>query len=406
MGNEFRKFTNAYFLFVAFVTVLGQNNILFSTQMSPVAIFAQLIFFTCIAISMELSADLKRRKNDHETNTYPCIELVSTTSAAQQPPSKSQRASRSSFASVNATKQLAGNGDEKEMENEETNSDPSVIPWQDIVVPGTDGTDVTVQFRSIPRAEIRQGQLIVIRNREVIPADTVLLTSSGDLGCAYIETSSIDGETNLKIRNSAKLKLPNTTTADAGSGSASTKESMEEQIQRIAVISALGCRDGDENIAVLTTEAPNAHINTFSGKLTMGANKDHQIIPLDGDHLLLRGAMLRNTEWAIGVVAFTGTDTKLSQNSIESPKKFSQMDHFVNRCVISMLGVELVLIVLLSTMSIYSTSTAIMNDNELWYAGIYSHNATTEVPKWPYLANLAAPTDWEQQGMCNRTEMY
>lgn len=39
----------------------------------------------------------------------------------------------------------------------------------------------------------------IVKN-EVIPADIVLLSSSEPAGVAYIETSNLDGETNLKIR--------------------------------------------------------------------------------------------------------------------------------------------------------------------------------------------------------------
>jgi magnesium-transporting ATPase (P-type) len=46
--------------------------------------------------------------------------------------------------------------------------------------------------------------MLRIANNSEIPADMVLLTTSASTGTAYVETSNIDGETNLKIRNSAR----------------------------------------------------------------------------------------------------------------------------------------------------------------------------------------------------------
>ncbi len=36
---------------------------------------------------------------------------------------------------------------------------------------------------------------------------------------------------------------------------------------------------------------------------------------MDVGHLLLRGASVRNTKWILGLVVYTGKDTKLVQNS-------------------------------------------------------------------------------------------
>ena len=45
-------------------------------------------------------------------------------------------------------------------------------------------------------------------------------------------------------------------------------------------------------------------------------------IVLDPDQFLLRGSMLRNTEWAVGVVVYTGHETKIMKNSSNAkPKK-------------------------------------------------------------------------------------
>ena len=48
--------------------------------------------------------------------------------------------------------------------------------------------------------DLKVGDLVKVENREPFPADLVLLSSSEDQGMAYIETSNLDGETNLKVR--------------------------------------------------------------------------------------------------------------------------------------------------------------------------------------------------------------
>jgi phospholipid-transporting ATPase len=51
---------------------------------------------------------------------------------------------------------------------------------------------------------IAVGDIILLDNNHEIPADVVLLCSSDETGVVYIETSNIDGETNLKIKSSAR----------------------------------------------------------------------------------------------------------------------------------------------------------------------------------------------------------
>ena len=75
-------------------------------------------------------------------------------------------------------------------------------------------------------------------------------------------------------------------------------------------------------------------------------------IPLGEKQLLLRGSVLRATEWAICIVLYTGNiyradcsiiidliflkgcETKLSQNSKQTPSKLSSVDRVVNRTLL------------------------------------------------------------------------
>lgn len=52
--------------------------------------------------------------------------------------------------------------------------------------------------------DLKVGDFVKLTNGSLIPADTLLLSSSEPQGIAYIETSNLDGETNLKIRKVRK----------------------------------------------------------------------------------------------------------------------------------------------------------------------------------------------------------
>jgi magnesium-transporting ATPase (P-type) len=303
--------------------------------------------------------------------------------------------------------------------------------------PTDESQSAKICFQKVRRMDIRQGHFIVVRNREMVPADMVLVASSVENGSSYIETSSIDGETNLKLRTSPHLpakvlkhlrdgsdlkKMDSIDEEGEQEGVKGDVETLEEATKRVARFSAL-CQpkgvcvlrkpdykgvtdidkeakqeDGgvedmfmgyfqqnveeaaqaytdkgatiDENtkyVAAVTTEGPNPHVNTFTGKLTMPPLEEGgecYDIPLGAENILLRGAVLRNTEWAVGLVVFTGTDTKLVKNSFETPSKFSQLDKLMNQTVVLILCLMAVVISYLSTQAVVTTRQKF---DDLWY---------------------------------------
>jgi len=126
------------------------------------------------------------------------------------------------------------------------------------------------------------GDIVRVKNKQFIPADLVILASSESQGMCYIETASLDGETNLKIRQS----IEETTFLE-------TQESLSTFKGHI------------------DCEQPNNRLYTYDGNITFNS----RLYPLGAKQLLLRGAMLRNTKWIHGVVIFTGKDSKLVKNS-------------------------------------------------------------------------------------------
>ena len=56
------------------------------------------------------------------------------------------------------------------------------------------------------------GDIIKVKEDEYFPADVIVLTTSEESNCCYVETKSIDGETNLKFKktNANQIKNENT----------------------------------------------------------------------------------------------------------------------------------------------------------------------------------------------------
>lgn len=54
---------------------------------------------------------------------------------------------------------------------------------------------------SVKWKDVRCGNIIRVDEDQIVPADIVLLHSSGQNGQCFVETKSLDGETNLKIKS-------------------------------------------------------------------------------------------------------------------------------------------------------------------------------------------------------------
>ena len=55
---------------------------------------------------------------------------------------------------------------------------------------------------------------------------------------------------------------------------------------------------------------------------------------LDNDKILLRGCILRNTQWCFGLVVFAGPDTKLMMNSGKTVFKRTNIDRLMNLLIL------------------------------------------------------------------------
>ncbi|XP_077103905.1 putative phospholipid-transporting ATPase IA isoform X2 [Siphateles boraxobius] len=176
------------------------------------------------------------------------------------------------------------------------------------------------------------GDIVKVNGKDFIPADAILLSSSEPQGMCYIETSNLDGETNLKIRQGLQI------TAD---------------IKDIDNLMRLSGR--------MECESPNRHLYEFVGNIRLDG---HSTLPLGPDQILPRGAQLRNTQWVHGIVVYTGHDTKLMQNSTRPPLKLSNVERITNFQILVLFGC---LLAISLVCSIGQTIWKYQYGNDAWY---------------------------------------
>jgi phospholipid-transporting ATPase len=82
-------------------------------------------------------------------------------------------------------------------------------------------------------------------------------------------------------------------------------------------------------------EHPNKMIDSFTGVIELEGIGREPILP---HNVILRGCILRNTEWVIGCVLNTGHDTKILMSSSKTPNKASQLDLMASLEVKHMVG--------------------------------------------------------------------
>lgn len=167
----------------------------------------------------------------------------------------------------------------------------------------------SAMFRRDNWKNVRVGDWVRIYNNDQVPADMVILATSDADGACYVETKNLDGETNLKVRHALHC-------------GGSIKHA----------------RDCENSKFTIESEGPHANLYAYTGLLKwdqVNANDPNKhpvpmTEPISVNNLLLRGCSLRNTDWAIGVVIFTGSETKIMMNAGITPTKRSRIQRELN----------------------------------------------------------------------------
>ncbi|CEP15440.1 hypothetical protein [Parasitella parasitica] len=176
-----------------------------------------------------------------------------------------------------------------------------------------------VWWQEVQWQDLQVGDYVMIRNDEDVPADVVILSTSEKDNLCYVETQNLDGETNLKVREGLKATSELRTVHDC-----------------------------ERAFFYFESEPPHANLYSYNGVMRWNIERpieapdeEEEVVfhqkteAVTYNNLLLRGCVLRNTRWAIGITIFTGDETKIMLNSGKTPSKRSKMAKATNPFVIA-----------------------------------------------------------------------
>ncbi|KAJ5110214.1 hypothetical protein N7532_002859 [Penicillium argentinense] len=181
------------------------------------------------------------------------------------------------------------------------------------VVDASKQTPGKARFKRDQWKNIQVGDFVRLYNEDPIPADIVILSTSDPDGACYVETKGLDGETNLKVRHALHCG---------------------REVRH--------ARDCEKAEFTIESEAPHANLYAYNGAIRWEqrdpsfpeAPRKEMVEPVTINNILLRGCSLRSTEWVLGVVVFTGGESKIMLNSGATPAKRARLAKDLNWNVI------------------------------------------------------------------------
>ncbi|WRT65198.1 uncharacterized protein IL334_002141 [Kwoniella shivajii] len=317
--EQFRRVANVFFAAINILQFFPK----FST-ISPGLVILPLIIVLLITAVKDGYEDVKRHQADHRVN-HSIVHILAGADHKNENPMKAK--SKTFIPAIPLPKLKSKKGKKAELleqsgQNGQEAAEPvptaqprgggneslsrmrsQVSNWEDDPEAGDNPGEVG-WHRTIWE-DVKVGDFVKIYDGDQFPADIVICATSEEEDVAYIETKNLDGETNLKSRNG----VPGLSHLD----------------------SAQACAQAHLRIDL---DAPEVNMFRLNGAAVVLEEVDedgnHPIHPITLETTLLRGCVLKNTAWVIGIVIFTGSDTKIIQNAGRTPSKRSKVERQMN----------------------------------------------------------------------------
>ncbi|KAG4107798.1 phospholipid-translocating P-type ATPase [Neocallimastix lanati (nom. inval.)] len=345
--EQFRSVANFYFLILVILQLLPQ----FQYGSSPITTAAPMLFIVGVTALRAGFEDYKRHETDHKRNWMKTIKLGGWKNQNYIIQSQSKLkllyqkiVAKLSFRPYHEDDNIEDNtaSEIPLMElNEEFSSSEHIKSRSSSFNKSTTSLNSMKSNRhsiknEIPKwigttwQDLHVGDFVLLRENDLIPADILVISTSEQDNLCYIETKNLDGETNLKVRQGIK---------EFGG------------IKKTNDLASIKC--------YLDADAPNNNLYTFKGVLHMvdqdTGEETQNLCTINS--MLLRDCILKNTEWVIGLVVYTGFHTKSILNTGDSPSKRSKIEKQLNpQVLLNFLILAIMCIVCAVTHYLYTAS--------------------------------------------------
>ncbi len=179
------------------------------------------------------------------------------------------------------------------------------------------------RFEETKWRNVKIGNIVKFRKDLELSSDILVLYSSNKSGLVYVDTMNLDGETNLK-----------------------EKTSLLEKLNEDKIFSITG---------EMTCDLPNEILDFWDAQITI-QNNGSGIKIANIKNLLLRGCFVKNTDYGIGIVVYTGMDTKIYRNLKKAPYKVSNVMKLMNKMLYTIFVFQIFIISLYAGLSLKWTS--------------------------------------------------
>ena len=149
---------------------------------------------------------------------------------------------------------------------------------------------------------MKVGHIIKVHQNERIPADLLLVYTTEKSGSVFIRTDQLDGETDWKLRKAIQY----------------TQNSPNPE--------SIGQIDGH-----VVANPPNDQIYDFKGYFQPG--QDHETTNREGlslENTLWSNTVLASTGYILGLVVYTGRETRSMMNARDANTKVGKLDLELN----------------------------------------------------------------------------